>query len=201
MTDIRKLAEDVLAKAEKATPMPNMEWNYTSHDNDYFGGWVESPEVKCETFHEMERQIRDDRIYLETIANAAPQLAQAVIEMSEHIAYHAQDEGMLRVADDQDVEIQMLKARLAAAEKLAEACGDPALKTTFDLLEQHKGTWRDKPEDYWLARLMQEVGELASSLVGDHDDPVEWELSQIAAICMNWLRYRLAIAAWKEASK
>ena len=55
---------------------------------------------------------------------------------------------------------------------------------------QHSKTWRDKPESYWLARLMQEVGELGSSLVGDHDDPPEWELKQIAAICLNWIDMR-----------
>lgn len=59
-----------------------------------------------------------------------------------------------------------------------------------DLKEKHCETWRDMPESYWLARLMQEVGELGSSLVGDHDDPVEWELMQIAAICLNWLEMR-----------
>jgi len=64
------------------------------------------------------------------------------------------------------------------------------VKETINLKEQHKETWRDKPESYWLARLMQEVGELGSSLVGDHDDPAEWELMQIAAICLNWLEMR-----------
>lgn len=53
--------------------------------------------------------------------------------------------------------------------------------------------WRDKPDSYWLARLMEEVGELAGSLVGDHDDPPEWELTQIAGICINWLEMRAAL--------
>jgi hypothetical protein len=60
----------------------------------------------------------------------------------------------------------------------------------LSLRELHEATWRDKPESYWLARLMQEVGELGSSLVGDHDDPADWELAQIAAICLNWLDMR-----------
>lgn len=60
------------------------------------------------------------------------------------------------------------------------------------LKEQHKETWRDEEESYWLARLMQEVGELGSSLVGDHEDSPDWELSQIAAICLNWLEMRNA---------
>jgi hypothetical protein len=64
------------------------------------------------------------------------------------------------------------------------------LDEVLELTKKHVETWRDKPEDYWLARLMQEVGELASSLVGDHDDPPEWELKQIAAICLNWLDMR-----------
>lgn len=63
----------------------------------------------------------------------------------------------------------------------------------LQLKQQHIETWRDKPESYWFARLTQEVGELGSSLVGDHDDPPERELKQIAAICLNWLEYRAAI--------
>jgi len=50
--------------------------------------------------------------------------------------------------------------------------------------------WRDRSSDYWLKKLMQEVGELASALAGDHEDPAEWELMQIRAICGNWLRMR-----------
>jgi hypothetical protein len=64
------------------------------------------------------------------------------------------------------------------------------IKAVIELKEQHSDKWRDAPESYWLARLMQEVGELGSSLVGDHDDPVEWELMQISAICLNWLEMR-----------
>lgn len=55
---------------------------------------------------------------------------------------------------------------------------------------QHKAKWRDQPETYWLARLMQEVGELASVMAGDHDDTIEHELVQIASICINWLDMR-----------
>src|SRR3990172_4776547 len=64
------------------------------------------------------------------------------------------------------------------------------VQAVIDLKEKHCETWRDMPESYWLARLMQEVGELGSSLVGDHYDPVEWELMQISAICLNWLEMR-----------
>lgn len=63
-------------------------------------------------------------------------------------------------------------------------------EAVLDLKRKHSETWRDMPESYWLARLMEEVGELASSVVGDHKDPVEWELTQIAAICLNWLDMR-----------
>ena len=62
--------------------------------------------------------------------------------------------------------------------------------TVQETKEEHKTTWRDKPESYWFARLIQECGELGSALVGDHEDPVEWELTQIAAICLNWLEMR-----------
>jgi NTP pyrophosphatase (non-canonical NTP hydrolase) len=54
----------------------------------------------------------------------------------------------------------------------------------------HRKHWRDKPEEYWMARLMQEVGELASALVGDHADSPDLELCEIASICLNWLDMR-----------
>ena len=58
-------------------------------------------------------------------------------------------------------------------------------------LEQtHHTTWQERDENYWLQRLVQEVGELASALAADHDDPPEWELMQIRAIAGNWLRKR-----------
>ena len=64
-----------------------------------------------------------------------------------------------------------------------------------DLANKHNTTWRDKPESYWLARLTGEVGELACSLVGDHEGPIDWELKQIAAICLNWLDMRADTSA------
>ncbi len=64
------------------------------------------------------------------------------------------------------------------------------IEDVIALQQKHKNTWRANTEAYWLARLMQEVGELASSLADDHDDPPEWELKQIAAICINWLEMR-----------
>ena len=53
-----------------------------------------------------------------------------------------------------------------------------------------KRQWHDKTDAYWLARLQQEVGELASALVGDHEDTPEHELQQIASIAINWLGLR-----------
>lgn len=58
------------------------------------------------------------------------------------------------------------------------------------LQQQYAETWQGKPESYWLARIMQEIGELASVLVGDYDDSPDWELMQIAAIALNWLEHR-----------
>ena len=63
-------------------------------------------------------------------------------------------------------------------------------KTVSDFRKKYDKHWRDKPESYWMARLMQEVGELASSLIGEHKDPPELELKQIASICINWLEMR-----------
>lgn len=58
-------------------------------------------------------------------------------------------------------------------------------------LKEKRGThWRDQDEHYWIARLMQEVGELSSSLVGDHLDSPDHELRQIASIALNWLEMR-----------
>ncbi len=66
-----------------------------------------------------------------------------------------------------------------------------AENSVVELSREYKHTWRDKPDDYWLACLMEEVGELAGALVGNHEGPVEWELKQIGAICTNWLDKRL----------
>ena len=63
---------------------------------------------------------------------------------------------------------------------------------------KYQTTWREKSEDYWFKRLIEEVGELGASLADDHDDPPEWELKQIAAICWNWLDYRAALAGGED---
>jgi hypothetical protein len=61
---------------------------------------------------------------------------------------------------------------------------------TIELKERHKTTWRDKPEWYWFISLLEEFIELGLSLIGLHKHKPELELSQIAAICLNWLEMR-----------
>lgn len=65
------------------------------------------------------------------------------------------------------------------------------IEEVIELKQKHSETWRKKSEFYWLSRLMQETGELASALVNDHEHSVDWELAQIASITLNWLEYRL----------
>ena len=66
------------------------------------------------------------------------------------------------------------------------------------LQAQHSNTWRDMPEVYWLGRLIQEVSEIAVSLVGEGEHAnatvhsVDFELKQVASICINWLEMRQA---------
>lgn len=50
--------------------------------------------------------------------------------------------------------------------------------------------WRDKDESWWLARLLQEVGELADTFTEETEDERQHELRQIASICLNWLDMR-----------
>ena len=64
------------------------------------------------------------------------------------------------------------------------------LEQAAQLKEQHEDTWRDRPQWYWMLGLLEEVIELGLSLMGLHEGPVEWELLQIAAICLNWIEYR-----------
>jgi hypothetical protein len=56
---------------------------------------------------------------------------------------------------------------------------------------EHRNSWRDQDDEYWLARLYEEIDELTASVSGAHDDSVEHELVQIASICMNWLDKRV----------
>ena len=52
---------------------------------------------------------------------------------------------------------------------------------------KYESLWRDRCDAYWLERLAQEVDELKESLNGMHGDSPEWEIRQIASICINWL--------------
>ena len=64
------------------------------------------------------------------------------------------------------------------------------LRPVAYLVREHWSTWRDKDDCYWLVQLVEEVGELAQSLVGEHEHEPELELAQIASICVNWLTMR-----------
>ena len=58
--------------------------------------------------------------------------------------------------------------------------------------EKYSHKWQNKDDDYWCLRLMQEVGELSASLADDHEHTPDYELIQIAGICINWLALMLA---------
>ena len=64
------------------------------------------------------------------------------------------------------------------------------MKQTLEYKRKYEAYWRDEPETWWLARLLQEVGELADTLTGETEDDTSLELRQIASICMNWLDMR-----------
>ena len=54
----------------------------------------------------------------------------------------------------------------------------------------YKSHWRNKDDQYWLARLLEEVAELGMALQNEHEHTPEIELTQIASICVNWLEKR-----------
>lgn len=60
----------------------------------------------------------------------------------------------------------------------------------LELMRLHDETWKMEITEYWYARLVEEVGELGSALVGAHDDSPVWELMQVATIALNFLRRR-----------
>lgn len=100
----------------------------------------------------------------------------------------AEIDALTRERDEARAEVERLRP---AAE---------AWRQVFELQAKYSTHWRLNDETYWLARFMEEVGELAGALVGNHVGPVEWELSQLAAIALNWLDMRAARArAAKEA--
>lgn len=63
-------------------------------------------------------------------------------------------------------------------------------KIVLDLKYKHCKTWRDKPDWYWFMQLMEEVFELALSLLGLHRHGPDIELAQIASIAMNFMEKR-----------
>jgi hypothetical protein len=69
------------------------------------------------------------------------------------------------------------------------------------LKEAHRTTWRGKDQHYWFARLVQEVGELGSALVGDHHHSPDEELAEIISICLNWQEMRAQIAVYDAAEQ
>jgi hypothetical protein len=64
------------------------------------------------------------------------------------------------------------------------------MRKTLEYKDRHSDLWRDKDEMWWFARLLQEVGELGDTLVGETEDPTSHELRQIASISLNWLDMR-----------
>ena len=68
---------------------------------------------------------------------------------------------------------------------LSDIVGD-----VHDLAYEHRDAWSGESDEWWLQRLVEEVGELASSLAGRHEHDPESELRQIAAIALNWLAER-----------
>ena len=51
----------------------------------------------------------------------------------------------------------------------------------------HAACWTDKSDTDWYLGLLGEVHELWDALRGIHEHPTEYELLQIASICVNWL--------------
>lgn len=64
------------------------------------------------------------------------------------------------------------------------------IEAVIRMKETYVAYWQERPDSFWFARLIQECGELGSSLIGDHVDTPEHELMQIASICLNWLEKR-----------
>jgi hypothetical protein len=122
----------------------------------------------------------------------------------EHLDFYAgQGEWAAAVEAGETIaaEIDALTRERVEARAEVERLRPAAWSQVFELQAKHAATWRDRDESYWLAGFMGEVGELAGALVGNHVGPVEWELSQLAAIALNWLDMRAARAqAAKEVS-
>ena len=118
------------------------------------------------------------------------------VELSKALARITQLEREINGRDERiaelDAEVRETRSEAAGLRAGPEAARVAGWQTVWDLQTKHINTWRDKAEWYWFARFSEEVGELGGALVGNHDGPVEWELSQIAAIALNWLDMRAA---------
>ena len=67
---------------------------------------------------------------------------------------------------------------------------DDTLKQFISLANQHRGQWLDKPSEYWLARLQEEVLELGLALRNQHEHTPEQELMEIGTMALNLLHKR-----------
>lgn len=79
--------------------------------------------------------------------------------------------------------------------------GDDGLDVTQYVAKMHAEKWRDLDDRVWFRKLCDEVLELAPALDNLHEHGVEWELMQIASICVNWLNKRQAAIKALEAEK
>ena len=101
------------------------------------------------------------------------------------------------MSNPQMADAKQLLAAAKAIQADIDACGlsehndmGPILKEVLSLQERHRGTWWDRHQLYWLTQLLEEVAELGNALVGEHEHDPDYELTQIAAICLNWLDMR-----------
>ena len=60
----------------------------------------------------------------------------------------------------------------------------------IELKRKHSSTWQNKSDWFWALALLEEVLELLLALVSLHRGPVEWELTQISSMAMNWMEMR-----------
>lgn len=51
-----------------------------------------------------------------------------------------------------------------------------------------KDTWRNRDAAMYFVGISEEMGELAETIQGTHDDPAQLELMQIVACCINMHR-------------
>ncbi|MCW3991211.1 MAG: hypothetical protein NWE79_00750 [Candidatus Bathyarchaeota archaeon] len=74
-------------------------------------------------------------------------------------------------------------------EMIASGGSDPITEISI-VAHHYRNKWRDWPEDRWLARFLQEVGELADTFTDETEDSRDLELIQLGSIIVNWLQMR-----------